>query len=45
MLDMLQSDIIFTLKQVEHNVFKRVGNNLYTNLNITLQESLLGFRR
>ena len=45
MVDMVQSDIIFTLKQKEHNVFRRVGNNLYINLDITLQDAVLGFTK
>jgi len=45
MVDMVQSDIIFTLKQKEHPVFKRVGNNLYINMDISLQEAVLGFTK
>lgn len=34
--DMLQGDIIVSLKQTPHSVFKRVADNLYMNLDITL---------
>ena len=43
--DMLQGDIIVQLKQTPHNVFKRVGDNLYMNLDITLQEALFGYAK
>jgi len=35
--DMLQGDIILQLKQAPHSVFKRVQNNLYMNVDISLQ--------
>ena len=43
--DMLQGDIIFVLKQNQHSVFRRVGDNLYMNMDITLEEALLGFKK
>lgn len=43
--DMLQGDIIIQLKQQSHNVFRRVQNNLYMNLDISLQEALFGYSR
>ena len=42
---MIQGDIIFIIKQQTHAVFKRVGDNLYMNLDITLEEALLGFTK
>lgn len=42
---MLQGDIIFNLKQATHSVFRRVGDNLYINMDITLEEALLGFTK
>ena len=41
--DMLQGDIILQLKQAPHSVFKRVQNNLYMNVDISLQQSLFGY--
>jgi len=43
--DMALGDLIFTLKQKPHKTFKRVGNNLYIDITLTLEESLLGFKR
>lgn len=43
--DMIQGDIVFTIKQNTHPTFKRVGDNLYLNLDISLQEALLGFTK
>ena len=42
---MLQGDIVVVLKQQSHNLFKRVQNNLYMNIDITLQEALFGYER
>lgn len=36
---------MFVFEQQPHSVFKRVGNDLYTSIDITLQEALLGFER
>ena len=33
------------MKQKPHPTFKRVGNNLYVDMQLTLQESLLGFEK
>ena len=43
--DMVRGDLIFTVKQLKHHSFKRVGNNLYSDLEISLKESLLGFSK
>jgi DnaJ-related protein SCJ1 len=43
--DMALGDLIFTVKQKPHSTFKRVGNNLYIDITLTLEESLLGFKR
>ena len=37
--------MIFTLKQKQHNKFKRVGDNLFVDLSVTLEEALLGFKK
>jgi DnaJ-class molecular chaperone len=37
--------LIFTIKQRPHDRFKRVGNNLYIEVDLTLEESLLGFKK
>jgi len=42
---MVQGDIIFVLQMKKHPVFKRVGDNLYMDMEISLQEALLGFKR
>lgn len=38
-------DIIFTLDQEDHKVFRRVQNNLSAEIHITLTEALTGFNR
>lgn len=43
--DQGRGDLVFSIKQRPHGRFKRVGNNLFMDLKITLEESLLGFRR
>lgn len=43
--DMLQGDIIVNLQQQPHNVFKRVQNNLYVNMDISLKEALFGYEK
>jgi DnaJ-class molecular chaperone len=43
--DMARGDLVFTVKQRPHKKFKRVGNNLYIDIQISLEESLLGFSR
>jgi len=42
---MIPGDVIFTVKQAPHNKFKRVGDNLYNDLKISLEEALLGFTK
>ena len=44
-VDQIQGDITFVVQQSTHPVFRRVGDNLYMNLDISLQESLLGFTK
>jgi DnaJ-class molecular chaperone len=34
--DMIPGDVIFTLKQQPHSKFKRVGDNLFTDVEISL---------
>ena len=43
--DMIQGDVTFVINQQPHSVFKRVGDNLYINMDISLQEALLGFEK
>lgn len=43
--DLTRGDLIFTLKQKPHKKFKRVRDNLYYDLTISLEESLLGFSK
>lgn len=38
-------DLVFIIKQTPHPVFERIGNHLYTDIEITLEEALLGFSR
>ena len=42
-IDAIQGDITFVVEQTQHPIYKRVGDNLYVNLEIELQEALLGF--
>lgn len=35
--DLARGDLIFTLKQKSHDTFKRVGNNLYYDISLTLE--------
>jgi DnaJ homolog subfamily A member 2 len=37
--------VVFVLKATPHPVFERSGNDLLTNVTITLSEALLGFDR
>jgi len=41
--DMLQGDIVMVVKQEPHSVYKRVQDNLYMNINISLKEALFGY--
>ncbi len=43
--DMIQGDLVFTIKQKQHNRFKRVNDNLFVDLSVTLEEALLGFTK
>ena len=43
--DMAIGDLIFTIKQKPHGTFKRVGNNLFIEVTLSLEESLLGFKK
>lgn len=36
-------DLILTIKTIPHPVFERKGDDLYTNVTITLQDALVGF--
>jgi DnaJ family protein A protein 2 len=38
-------DVIFVLRASPHDSFERSGNDLLTNVSITLSEALLGFSR
>lgn len=42
---MIPGDVIFTVKQQPHSRFKRVGDNLYHDITISLEEALLGFKK
>ena len=44
-VDQERGDLIFVLKQKKHKTFSRVGYNLYTDINLTLKEALLGFEK
>ncbi|XP_001950907.1 dnaJ homolog shv [Acyrthosiphon pisum] len=37
-------DLVFKIKTSPHSVFERRGDDLYTNLTITLQDALVGFQ-
>ena len=41
--DLARGDLIFTLRQTPHKTFKRVGDNLFSELSLSLEEALLGF--
>mmetsp|Transcript_32377 Transcript_32377/g.23913 ORF Transcript_32377/g.23913 Transcript_32377/m.23913 type:complete len:114 (+) Transcript_32377:697-1038(+) len=42
---MIAGDVIFVIKQAKHKLFKRVQDNLYYDLTISLEEALLGFKK
>lgn len=44
-LDGDPGDLILLVKTFPHPIFKRVGNDLYTDLTISLEEALVGFNR
>ena len=41
----IPGDIILIVKQEPHPTFKRRGKNLYMDMDITLKEALLGFKK
>ncbi|EAU85530.2 chaperone regulator [Coprinopsis cinerea okayama7 len=43
--DIPAGDVIFVLKAQKHESFQRIGNDLLTQVKITLSEALLGFSR
>lgn len=43
--DVEPGDIIFTLEEADHDVFKRAGSDLQADLHVTLAEALCGFSR
>jgi DnaJ-class molecular chaperone len=43
--DHMPGDVIFTLKTRPHNTFHRIGDNLYTTLQLDLKDALLGFKK
>ena len=45
MPDQEPGDIIFSLVQVEHRVFRRAGADLLAEIEVTLSEALCGFSR
>jgi DnaJ-related protein SCJ1 len=38
-------DVIFRINTIPHKKFSRIGNNLYTNMTISLLEALVGFTK
>ena len=36
-------DLYFKVKTLRHGIFERSGDNLYTNVTVSLQEALVGF--
>lgn len=43
--DQTPGDIVFTLKEEDHEIFQRAGDDLSAELDITLAEALTGFSR
>lgn len=43
--DQTPGDIVFNLKEVDHEIFQRAGDDLSAELEITLAEALTGFSR
>ncbi|KAL9128941.1 MAG: hypothetical protein Q9217_002495 [Psora testacea] len=43
--DQEPGDIVFTLVQIQHSVFRRLGADLSTTIELTLAEALCGFSR
>jgi len=42
---MVPGDVVLKLKEIKHKVFRRVGNDLHTEIDVTLIEALVGFER
>jgi len=42
---MIPGDVIFTVKQQTHLKFKRINDNLFHDMTISLEEALLGFKK
>jgi DnaJ family protein B protein 11 len=38
-------DLIFVIRTAKHSVFERQGDNLYTNMTISLRDALVGFSK
>lgn len=43
--DQTPGDLVFTIVEIEHDIFQRAGNDLSAELDITLAEALTGFSR
>ncbi|CAK73518.1 unnamed protein product (macronuclear) [Paramecium tetraurelia] len=43
--DYFPGDVIFYLRQMKHPLFERRGNDLYMDMEITLKEAILGFKK
>lgn len=43
--DYMPGDVIFTLRQQPHPTFRREGNDLHTDLKITLKDAITGFSK
>ena len=41
--NVIPGDLVCIINQIPHPVFERIGNHLYTDIEITLEEALLGF--
>ena len=44
-LRVFSADVIVEMKQKKHSVFRREGNNLHVEIEISLKEALLGFSK
>ena len=43
--DYIPGDVVFNLRLQNHPIFKRVGSNLYSDLNLSLKDAILGFKK
>ena len=43
--DQTPGDLVFTIVEIDHDIFQRAGNDLSAELDITLAEALTGFSR